>query len=160
MRRFFETLKTLIAIFLGISMLALWTSYIYLQFDRENDDTVELDRNFWIFTDTTRAPSETTADERFFTPKAVSLVLSGNGYTSAFNSELAKTLYTNFKPLLREVFSSTYVCAKATESEWEKALEADDLVLIEYPSSLPYTTIAYFLQKADSVSLSQIGSPQ
>lgn len=156
MRKLIETLKTLLAIILGISMLTLWTSYIYLQFDRSGDDTAELDRSFWIFNDTTRAPSEITADDSFFTPTAVSLVLSGKGYTSAFNTELTQTLYASCKPLLLEIFSSPYICKKADAESWEKALEAQDSIFIEYASPVPYTTIAYFLQKDDSFCQGEI----
>ncbi|MBR6632957.1 MAG: hypothetical protein IKL05_01495 [Clostridia bacterium] len=149
MRRLIESLKTLLAVCLGISMLALWTSYIYLQFDRSGEDTAELDRSFWIFNDTARAPSEITADDSFFTPVSVSLILSGKGYTSAYNTELTQTLYENAKPLLLEVFSSPYICTKSDKDTWERALEAEDAIFIEYPSPVPYTTIAYFLQKSE-----------
>ena len=149
MKRLIELLKTLIAVCLGISMLALWTSYIYIQFDRSGENTAELDRSFWIFNDTARTPSEITADDSFFTPTSVSIILSGKGYTSAYNTELTQTLYTNAKPLLLEIFSSPYICTKSDKSDWEKALEAEDAIFIEYASPIPYTTIAYFLQKSD-----------
>ena len=135
---------TALVAFLALSVVTLWVSYISLQFDTQTKKSAELDRSFWIFSGSSAEKEGTVADEYFFSPLSVSLILSGEGYTSAYNSSLTNTLYQSHKPLLREVFSSGYICEKATPSKWEEALQKEDSVFIEYPVALPYTFIAEF----------------
>ncbi|MBE6701659.1 MAG: hypothetical protein E7582_07230 [Ruminococcaceae bacterium] len=158
MMKIIELIKTLIIVVLSLSMLYLWISYIDLQFDQSQRDTHEatIDRNFWIFTDETRSLSDVVADEEYFLPSSVSLVLSGKGYTSAYNEELTSTLYSSYSPLITEIFSSAYICKKENLNVWEKALLSEDAILIEYCAPLPYSTIALFSGRKDNYCLGQM----
>ncbi|MBE6651517.1 MAG: hypothetical protein E7613_09450 [Ruminococcaceae bacterium] len=150
MRRASEILKSIILVILAVSMLVLWTGYIYLQFDTTNESKATLQRSFWAFTDSTKAPLEITPDSSFLSPRSVSIMLSGKGYSSSYNSELTKTLYDSVAPVILEIFSSSYKCMQVEASEWNKALKEDNSILVEYSSQLPYTTIAQFLQKDEN----------
>lgn len=144
MRRAVENLKSFLLIVLGISMLVLWTGYIYIQFDPAEAKASRLDSSFWIFTDDSQH-FETVADESYFRPLSVSLILSGKGYTSAFDPQLTDTLYNDCIPLITEVLSSEYVCEKASPEQWDKALSGSDFILVEYASQLAYSYVAEFL---------------
>lgn len=151
MRKVIEFTKSIILVLLALSILLLWTQYISLQFDKTGDAaTPTLDNDFWIFTDGTNAPLDAAPNSAYLSPVAVSILVSGNGYTSAFNEELTNSLYQNYIPLMNEVFSSYYKCGVSTPDAWHKALNSPDSVLIEYPSALPYTTIALFSGKDDN----------
>lgn len=146
MYKLIETLKSLLVTFLVVSMLVLWTAYIYIRFDRADTDVAELENDFWIYSDTAAAHIETVADDSFFSPLCVTLMLSGEGYTSAFDYTLTDVLYKEYEALLNEIFSSAYHCTEATEEDWQRALSLDG-VMIEYTGELPYTAIAEFWQK-------------
>ncbi len=156
MRRFVEALKTIILVFLGASMLALWTGYVYLQFDRTDAEKAQLERSFWIFNETEQTQSESILDTNYFSPVSVSLIFSSNAYSSGMNVELTDSLYTSCLPLINEIFSSSYVCQKTTPDNWNSALDAGDAIFIEYPSPLPYTTIALFAQKGEDYCDSEV----
>ena len=156
MRKAGELLKSIILVLSGISMLILWTGYIYLQFDRTSENKATLQRTFWAFTDSTKAPSEITPDSTFFSPRSVSLILSGKGYSSAYNTELTKTLYDSASPVIIEIFSSSYQCIRVENDQWIKALAEEDAILIEYSSQLPYTTIAQFFKKSDEYCMGEL----
>ncbi len=144
-----KKIATLIIFILAFVMLALWINYISLRFDVEQD-TPKLDSEYWIFSGTTDANVDVVADEYFFSPLSVSLVLSGEGHTSAYNPELTNILYENHKPLIREVLSSSYVCTTANTTLWNDALKGENFVMIDYPTSFPYTVIALFCEKNDN----------
>lgn len=157
MRKVIEFTKSIILVLLALSILLLWTQYISLQFDKTGDAaTPTLDNDFWIFTDGTHAPLDTALDSAYLSPVAVSILISGNGYTSAFNEELTHALYQNYIPLMNEVFSAYYKCESTTFDAWQKALDSPDSVLIEYPSALPYTTISLFSGKDDNFCTGEI----
>ncbi len=147
MRKFIEAVKSALLVFLGAAMLALWTGYVYLQFDKNEDIEASLEKDFWVFSQIEHAHSETAPDSRFFSPRSMSLILSGAGYTSAYNTQLTNTLYNDCATLLKEVFSSPYICQKSDTEAWETALDTEDAILIEFASQLPYTIIANFLEK-------------
>lgn len=144
MRRTVENLKSFLLIVLGVSMLMLWTGYIYIQFDPAEAKASRLDGSFWIFTDDSQH-YETVTDEKYFRPISVSLVLSGKGYTSSFAPELTNILYNDCIPLITEVLSSEYVCEGSTREQWDKALSGSDFILVEYASQLAYSYVAEFL---------------
>ncbi len=147
MRKFIEAVKSILLIFLAFAMLALWTGYVYIQFDKNDNVEASLDKDFWVFSQTEHAHFETAPDSSFFTPRSISLILSGNGYTSAYSTQLTSILYNDCTTLLKEIFSSPYVCERATLSEWEKALDKKDAILIEFSAQLPYTVVANFLEQ-------------
>lgn len=140
---------TILVFCFALSVIALWISYISLRFDVQTEKSAELDESFWIFSGSTADAESAVADEYFFSPLSVSLMLSGEGYTSAYNSDLTYTLYESHKTLLREVFSSSYISERSTLLKWREALQKEDSVFIEYPASLPYTFIAEFFGRTD-----------
>ncbi len=147
---------TALVAFLALSVVTLWVSYISLQFDTQTEGSPELEKSFWIFSGSSAGKEGTVADEYFFSPLSVSLILSGEGYTSAYNSNLTNTLYQSHKTLLREIFSSGYVCEKASAGDWREALQREDSVFIEYPTSLPYTFIAEFFGNSEDFAQGDI----
>lgn len=144
-----KKIATFIIFILAFVMLTLWTQYISLRFDVEKD-APKLDSEYWVFTGTTDANVDVVADEYFFSPLSVSLILDGEGHTSAYNPELTAVLYKNHVPLIKEVLSSSYVCSPADISLWNNALKAKDSIMIEYPAAFPYTVISLFCEKHDS----------
>ncbi|MBQ7897373.1 MAG: hypothetical protein IJ323_03005 [Clostridia bacterium] len=144
-----KKISTFLICILAFIMLALWIKYISLRFDVEKNSP-ELDSEYWIFTGTADANVDIIADEYFFSPLSVSLVLSGEGHTSAYNPELTSILYKNHKPLIKEILSSSYVCSPSDINRWNQALSGENLVMIEYPTAFPYTVIALFCEKTDS----------
>lgn len=133
---------------LAIVMLSLWIKYISIQFDVES--STPLNKDYWIFSGTNEASVDVVADEYFFSPLSVDLILSGEGYTSAYNYSLTNILYESHKPLIREVLSSSYACSPCEEDIWDSALMLDDFVMIEYPEAFPYTVISLFLENNQS----------
>ncbi len=151
MKRIIEPLKTALIIFLVVSMLLLWVKNMQLRFLGNTDDdssTVVLNSDFWIFTDSTNAPSKTVANPDYFMPVAVTLAFDNTAYTSAVNKELTQTLWKNELPLVNEVFSSSYVCEKATAQDFKKALQKESFILIDFPDALPYSVISAFSGKS------------
>ncbi len=151
MRKVLNKLLTVIVFLLAFSMLVLWINYITLRFDKnvKNESTV-LAGDFWIFTGTSHSSTDVVADEYFFSPLSVSLILSSEGYTSAYNEELTHILYENHKHLLKEVFSASYVCTPSDTEKWNEILGVSDGVFIDYPTPLPFTIISLFNGKTDS----------
>lgn len=157
MKRIIEITKNILLVFLSVTMLALWIAYIALNFDSSNDTVnSELESTFWVYSSNETAPSDTIADENFFSPSSVSIILSGKGYTSAFDEKLTDTLYSNCKTLIKEIFSQSYTCAKSDYSHWQDALSCEDAILVEYPYALPYNIIALFAQKTDAYCTGEI----
>ena len=151
MKRALNKLSTVIVFLLAFSMLVLWINYITLRFDKnvENQSSV-LNGDYWIFTGTSNSSTNVVADEYFFSPLSVSLILSSEGYTSAYNEDLTHTLYESHKHLLKEVFSSSYVCTPSDAESWNEALKISDGVFIDYPAPSPFTVISLFNDKTDS----------
>ncbi len=146
-----KKLTTVLLFLLVFSMLTLWICYISLRFDAEVLEEPILERDFWIFSEQSEESTKTVADGYFFSPLSVSLIFSSNAYTSAYNSHLTHILYESVEVLLNEVLSDSYTCSTADENLWENALKKEDAVFVEYPSSLPYTVMALFLNKTDSL---------
>ena len=151
-----KKLTTILLFVLVSFMLTLWISYIALRFDSEILNETVLERDFWIFSEQNEYRTQTVADEYFFSPLSVSIILSSKGYTSAYNSHLTHILWENSKVLLNEVLSDSYTCTKSKLNEWEEALKKEDAIFIEYPASLPYTAIALFSEKTDSFAKSEL----
>ena len=153
MKKAIETIKTVIIAILVFFMLILWTQNMQLRFSHNTvnaSKTVELDSSFWIFTDSTNEHSEITADPSYISPTSVTLVVDYNPYTSATNHELTQTLWESYIPLFNEIFSPSYICEKSDFSQWEAVLSMQDLIVIDFPSGIPYTTICAFLDKTFS----------
>ncbi len=154
MKKAMNKLLTVIVFLLAFSMLVLWINYITLRFDKNTkNNSAVLDGNFWIFTGTSHSSTDAVADEYFFSPLSVSLILSSEGYTSAYNERLTQILYDGHKHLLNEVFSSSYVCAPSDEESWNEVLKISDGVFIDYPAPLPFTIISLFNGKTDSFAV-------
>ena len=122
MIRFIEAVKTVIIALLIFTMLFLWTKNMQLHFPKNTsrDNVVFLESDFWIFTDSTNAPSKTVADAEYFSPIGITLVANSTPYTSHTNKELTRVLWQNELSLVKEVFSSSYTCKKDTWETWEK----------------------------------------
>ncbi len=149
MRIFLNKLTTLILILLAVAMLSLWTAFLYLQFDRKKAEVKSLDKDFWAFTGGESTPLELSENDFLVPVEAVSLVLSGNGYTSMCNKTLTDALYTDLSPLINEIFSDSYICESSDESEWCTAFNSNDSVFIEYFAPIPYTVLHELLQDSD-----------
>ena len=148
MRKTVEKLKTLIIVFLVLSMLFLWVKNMQLYFPRNTaENSSLLASDFWIFNDSTEEHSEVIADSSYFSPVSVTLITNRVAYTSATNKNLTKVLWDNYKSLVKEVFSNSYTCQKATLNDWENALKNDDFILINFPFSIPYMTLCAFENK-------------
>ena len=144
-----KVIANLILVILAVLMLFLWVTYISIRFD-VNKKSSKLDKEYWIFSGLSSTSTDTVADEYFFSPLSVSLVLSGEGYTSEYNEELTNILYDSHKPLIQEILSPSYICAPASNEAWSNALNLNDFVLIEYPSAFPYTVISLFAEGSNS----------
>ena len=151
-----KKLTTVLLFVLVSFMLTLWISYIALRFDSEILNETVLERDFWIFSEQNEYRTQTVADDYFFSPLSVSLILSSKGYTSAYNSHLTHILWKDSVVLFNEILSDSYICSKTDTYEWEKALKKEDAIFIEYPASLPYTAIALFSEKTDSFTKSEV----
>lgn len=157
MKKALNKLSTVIVFLLAFLMLVLWINYITLRFDKNvNSESSVLDGDYWIFTGASSSSLSVAADEYFFSPLSVSLILSSEGYTSAYNEELTHVLYENHKHLLKEVFSSSYVCTPSDTESWNDALGISDGVFIDYPTPLPFTIISLFCGKTDSFATGDI----
>ena len=148
MRKTAEKLKTIIIVFLVLSMLFLWVKNMQLYFPRNTtENSALLTPDFWIFNDSTEEHSEIIADSSYFSPVSVTLISNRLAYTSATNEDLTKVLWDNYKSLVKEVFSNSYTCQKSTSENWETALKNDDFILINFPFSVPYMTLCAFENK-------------
>ncbi len=152
MIKFIESAKTVIIAILIFTMLFLWTKNMQLHFPKNNsrDNVVFLESDFWIFTDSTNAHSETVADAEYFSPIGITLVANSIPYSSHTNKELTRVLWQNELSLVKEVFSSSYTCKKDTLETWENALFSESLILIDFADALPYTTICEFDNKTSN----------
>ncbi len=152
MKKFIEPTKSVIIVFLIFSMLFLWTKNMQLHFlsDTASDDKVTLSPDFWIFTDTTNAPSKTVANPDYFSAASITLSAGEKTFTSATNKELTKSLWEQEFPLIKEVFSSSYVCEKSSFDQWNQALSGGSFILIDFPGALPYTLICAFDNKTSN----------
>ncbi len=147
MKKTIENAKSVTIALLVISMLFLWTKNMQLHFlsdTTSESDTVTLNSDFWIFTDSTDVQSKITADPDYFSPLAVTLVANGRAYSSTANKDLTATLWENELPLVLEIFSSSYRCTPATPEEWENALLKNSFILIDFAGALPYSTLCAF----------------
>ncbi len=142
MKRTAESIKTAIIAFLVFFMLFLWAKNMQLYFPRStSENSAVLDSEFWIFNESSEKHTEVIADSTYFSPTSITLVTNGKAHTSATNKTLTSVLWDNYKALVTEVFSKSYVCAPANASDWQKALTEDDFILIDFPAELPYITV-------------------
>lgn len=159
MNKTFEGIKTVIIAFLVFFMLFLWAKNMQLYFPRTNsENSAVLDSEFWIFNESTEAHTEIMADSSYFSPTSITLVSNGKSYTSATNEKLTSILWDNYKSLVKEVFSSSYVCSLASVAELENALAYDDFILIDFPSDLPYITVCALENKTSGFAEGELCS--
>lgn len=146
MRKFIEPTKTLVIAVLVFLMLVLWTRNMQLRFSgniSSEQSSPPLDSSFWIF-NSSDTHSEITTDTRYFSPLSITLVANRTAYTTATNKPLTDTIRQGVQVLVREVFSSSYICEETSYEAWERVLLSDDFIMISYPSALPYMTLCAF----------------
>jgi len=153
MRRFSESVKTVVIVALIVSMLILWTENMKLRFAENTASATSLehlDSSFWIFTDSTNEHTEVVADPSYLSPLSVTIVADSTAYSSSANFALTSALWNNTLPLIKEVFSDSYVATLSNEEKWEKELKNENSIIIEFPSSIPYRTLCAFENKTSS----------
>lgn len=151
MKRTAENIKTVIIAFLVFFMLFLWAKNMQLYFPRNtSENSAALDSDFWIFNESTEKHTEIIADSSYFSPTSITLVTNSVAHSSATNKTLTSVLWDNYKSLVKEVFSNSYVCSSASVLEWQAALTGDNFILIDFPSALPYITVCALENKTSS----------
>ena len=151
MKRTAEHVKTVIIVILVFSMLFLWVKNMQLYFPRSTSENyTALNSDFWIFNESTGEHTEITADSSYFSPVSITLVADGQAHTSSTNKNLTSVLWESYKVLVKEVFSSSYVCTATSEADWLNALSQNDFILIDFPSAIPYMTICALENKVST----------
>ncbi len=153
MKRLLEKIKTAVIAILVFLMLILWTQNMKLRFAENTVSATSLqhlDSNFWIFTDSTNAHTETIADSSYISPVSITLVADSKAYSSTANCALTTRLWDNTLPLVKEVLSSSYVSALSSNEKWENELKKENFILVEFPESIPYMTLCAFENKTSS----------